>query len=103
MSKVIQCDFCKKVSNKISEESIELYKARNGTSISMGKHMCEDCYGKLVEGKIENDKNFKEELIGFLVKHEICDCCTWDCIFDSNNEKKCKAGIREWVESEVED
>ncbi|HBE9369674.1 TPA: hypothetical protein KQD38_004020, partial [Clostridioides difficile] len=41
------------VSNKISEESIELYKVRNGTSISMGKHMCEDCYGKLVEGKIK--------------------------------------------------
>ncbi|MEC5403429.1 hypothetical protein [Clostridioides difficile] len=53
MSKVIQCDFCKKVSNKISEESIELYKVRNGTSISMEKHMCEDCYGKLVEGKIK--------------------------------------------------
>lgn len=107
MSKVIQCDFCKEIFEKYNGECIELYKKDCSKGVlGIDKHICPTCYEKFIEGKIEkveNTKSFKDKLIDFLVEHEVCDCCACDCVFDSNDEKKCKAGIREWVESEVEE
>ncbi|MDL0163653.1 hypothetical protein [Clostridioides difficile] len=52
----------------------------------------------LEEVETDDTERFKEKLIDFLVKHEICECCNRSCTFDSNDEEKCKEGIKTWVD-----
>ncbi|HBF0843881.1 TPA: hypothetical protein ACG3P3_002390 [Clostridioides difficile] len=59
---------------------------------SLDKRTCD------IELEPDDTERFKEKLIDFLVEYEICDCCIRGCIFDSNDEEKCKEGIKNWVD-----
>lgn len=111
MSKVIQCDFCKKIFEKNNRGCIELYKKNSGNElISTGKHMCPVCYERFIGDKMEKKiTNFekitkdKESLKDFLFGCDVeCSCCIYmdkeDCY-----QTNCVTGCETWLESEVEE